>query len=179
MQKTKTRDLTWIALCAALMAVCAWISIPGPVPFTLQTFGVFAAVGMLGGRRGSMAVLVYILLGAVGAPVFAGFAGGPSVLLGATGGYILGFLGSALVMWAMERIPGPRRTMLLVRMLAGQLVCYAFGTVWFVIVWSRQNGPIGFAAALASCVIPFLVPDFIKILLALVISDRVSPALRR
>ena len=96
--RLRTRDMTYIALFAVLMIVCAWISIPiTTISFTLQTFAVFAALLTLGGRRGTYAVVVYLLLGAVGLPVFSGFRGGPAALLGATGGYILGFLASALV----------------------------------------------------------------------------------
>ena len=94
--KTKTYDLAYIAIFAVLIAICSWISIPMTVPFTLQTFGVFMAVGVLGGKRGSLAVLVYILLGAIGVPVFAGFSGGLGILLNNTGGYIIGFLFSFL-----------------------------------------------------------------------------------
>ena len=75
MQQNKTRDIVFIGIFAALIAICSWISIPTTVPFTLQTMGVFTAVGLLGGKRGSLAVLVYILLGLVGLPVFAGFSG--------------------------------------------------------------------------------------------------------
>ena len=106
--KTKTYDLAYIAIFAVLIAICSWISIPMTVPFTLQTFGVFMAVGVLGGKRGSLAVLVYILLGAIGVPVFAGFSGGLGILLNNTGGYIIGFLFSALVMWAMESLWGKK-----------------------------------------------------------------------
>ena len=88
--KMRTVDMAYIALFAVVMAVCAWISIPAAVPFTLQTFGVFLAVGLLGGKRGTLAVLIYLLLGAVGIPVFAGFNGGLGYMLGATGGYIVG-----------------------------------------------------------------------------------------
>ena len=127
-QRLRTRDLTAIAACAALMAVCAWIAIPTDPPFTLQTLAVFLAVGLLGGRRGTIAVGIYLLMGAVGLPVFAGFGGGLGILMGTTGGYIWGFLGSALVMWAMERILGTHLVILLLSMLLGLLVCYAFGT---------------------------------------------------
>ena len=70
--RSKTYDMVYIAVFAVLIAICSWISIPMTVPFTLQTFAVFLAVGVLGGKRGSLAVLIYILLGAVGIPVFAG-----------------------------------------------------------------------------------------------------------
>ena len=84
--KTKTYDLAYIAIFAVLIAICSWISIPATVPFTLQTFGVFIAAGVLGGKRGTLSVLVFILLGAVGIPVFANFSGGIGVLAGPTGG---------------------------------------------------------------------------------------------
>ena len=134
--RSKTYDLVYIAVFAVVMAVCSWISIPAQIPFTLQTFGVFMAVGVLGGKRGSLAVLVYILLGAIGVPVFAGFSGGLGILLNNTGGYIIGFLFSALVMWAMEKLPGKKAVMQIVSMIVGLIVCYAFGTAWFMIVYS-------------------------------------------
>ena len=171
-QRSKTYDIVYIAVFAVIMAICSWISIPAAVPFTLQTFGVFIAVGVLGGKRGSLSVLVFILLGAIGIPVFANFSGGIGVLAGPTGGYIIGFLFSALLMWAMEKLPGKKSVMQIVSMIAGLIVCYAFGTVWFVIVYGRMNGPIGFTAALASCVVPFIILDIIKIALAYVLSRK-------
>lgn len=102
------------------------------VPFTLQTFGIFLAVGVLGGKRGSLAVLVYLLLGAIGIPVFAGFTGGIGIILGNTGGYMVGFLFSALAMWAMESLLGKKRWVLAFSMLLGLLVCYVCGTTWFM-----------------------------------------------
>ena len=72
----RTVDIAYIGMFVAVIAICSWISIPATVPFTLQTFAVFMAVGLLGGKRGTIAVVTYVLLGAVGAPVFAGFAGG-------------------------------------------------------------------------------------------------------
>lgn len=102
----KTRDMALIAAFAAVITVCAWISVPAAVPFTLQTFAVFLAVGLLGGKRGTIAVAVYILLGAVGVPVFSGFNGGLGALLGITGGYILGFLAAAAVMWGLTSVLG-------------------------------------------------------------------------
>lgn len=173
-QRSKTYDIVYIAVFAVIMAICSWISIPAAVPFTLQTFGVFIAVGVLGGKRGSLSVLVFILLGAIGIPVFANFSGGIGVLAGPTGGYIIGFLFSALLMWAMEKLPGKKSVMQIVSMIVGLIVCYAFGTVWFVIVYGRMNGPIGFTAALVSCVVPFIIPDIIKIALAYVLSRKLK-----
>ena len=83
-------------------------SIPTTVPFTLQTCAVFLAVGVLGGKRGTLSILIYLLLGAIGVPVFAGFTGGIGIVLGTTGGYIIGFLFSGLIMWAMEQLLGKK-----------------------------------------------------------------------
>ena len=155
--RSKTYDIVYIAVFAVIMAICSWISIPAAVPFTLQTFGVFVAVGVLGGKRGTLSILVFILLGAIGVPVFAGFSGGIGVLAGTTGGYIIGFL---------EKLPGKKSVMQIVSMIVGLIVCYAFGTAWFMIVYSRANGAVGLATVLGWCVIPFIIPDIIKIVLA-------------
>lgn len=170
----KTYDLVYIALFAVLIAICAWISVPTTVPFTLQTFGIFLTVGLLGGKRGSMAVLVYILLGAAGIPVFSGFTGGIGRLLGNTGGYIVGFLASALVMWALEKVMGRKTWALAVQMVLGLIACYAIGTVWFMVVYSGTSGTVGLMTVLGWCVIPFIIPDLIKIALALVLTKRLS-----
>lgn len=164
--------MAYIAVFAVIMAICSWISIPAQVPFTLQTFAVFLAFGVLGGKRGTMAVLVYILLGAVGIPVFAGFTGGIGVLMGNTGGYILGFLGSALVMWALEKLPGKRSVIQIFSMIAGLLVCYTFGTLWFMTVYAGTTGKVGLVTVLGWCVIPFIIPDLIKIGLAYMLAGR-------
>ena len=151
-------------------SICAWISIPGQIPFTLQTMGVFLAVGLLGGKRGTVAVLVYILMGAVGLPVFSGFAGGLGKLLGMTGGYIVGFLVSALLMWAMEALFGSKKWVLPVSMVVGLIACYAFGTAWFMVVYTSSKGAITLGAVLGMCVIPYIIPDAVKIAVALLLT---------
>lgn len=176
--KFRTVDMAYIAMFAVMIAVCSWISIPATVPFTMQTFGVFLAVGVLGGKRGTLAVLVYLLLGVVGVPVFAGFSGGISCLLGTTGGYIVGFLFSALVMWLMERLLGKKPWVLALSMVLGLVVCYAFGTVWFMQVYAKTSGTIGAWTALGWCVFPYIIPDLIKIVLALTLSRRLAAAIK-
>lgn len=170
----RIRDITYMAIFVALMAVCSWLEIPSVVPFTMQTFAVFFAVEMLGGKRGSIAVLAYILLGAVGVPVFSGFSGGIGAVLGPTGGYIVGFLGSALTMWLLERVVKGAGWKAVIRMLAGLVVCYAVGTAWFMRVYAANNGPVTLATALSWCVIPFILPDCAKIALAALLSARLK-----
>lgn len=178
MNNNKLTQTVFMGLFAALIAVCSQIQIPGAVPFTLQTFAVFLAVGLLGGKRGTVSVLIYILLGAIGLPVFAGFKGGIGALLGTTGGYIIGFIFTALVMLAFEKISvkGKVKKMILlgISMVAGLIVCYAFGTAWFMTVYTNTKEPIGIATALSWCVIPFIIPDIIKIALALTLTSRLK-----
>lgn len=169
----KTYDMVYIGIFAVLIAVCSWISIPAAVPFTLQTFGVFMAVEVLGGKRGTMAVLVYILMGAVGIPVFAGFQGGIGVIFNTTGGYIVGFLCSALIVWAAESLFGKKPLVRLLSMAAGLIACYALGTIWFMVVYGRTTGAVGLMTVLGWCVIPFIIPDLVKIGLAYVISRKI------
>lgn len=167
-------DIAYIAMFTAVICVCGWISVPFAVPFTLQTLGVFLSVAVLGGKRGTAAVFCYLLLGAAGLPVFSGFRGGIGVILDATGGYIAGFLFSALIMWAAEVIFGKRTATLAVSMVIGLMACYAFGTAWFMAVYAATTGPMGLGAALITCVVPYIVPDALKIVIALLLGKRLA-----
>ncbi len=176
-QAFTVRDMAHIALFAALIAVCSWISIPATVPFTLQTFAVFCSLCLLGGKKGFFAVLVYILLGATGLPVFAGFRGGPGVLLGTTGGYILGFLLQALLYGIAEPLFGHKAVRQIGSLVAGLFLCYAFGTAWFILLYTRSSGPVALGTALGWCVFPFILPDLAKLALAVIVSRRILKAL--
>lgn len=173
-QKFSVKELCYIGLFAVVIMICSWISLNiGPVPFTLQTFGVFCTLGILGGKRGLFSVITYILLGAVGIPVFAGFSGGIGVLFGTTGGYIIGFIFSALVYWLITAKIKNNLLFRIIGMIAGLIVCYAFGTVWFIIFYTKGGEAIDLATALSWCVTPFIIPDCVKIALAVLISERV------
>ena len=172
MKRNKLYDTIYIGLCAALIAVCSQIQIPAAVPFTLQTFAIFLTCGLLGGKRGTVSVLIYILLGAVGLPVFAGFKGGIDALLGTTGGYIIGFIFTALIMWLFEKLPGKKWITLGISMVCGLIICYAFGTAWFIYVYTNTKEPVGILTALSWCVFPFIIPDMIKIALSLALTSR-------
>jgi len=172
--RLNTKDYAIMGLCTALMAICAWITIPAAVPFTMQTFAVFLTAGLLGGKRGTIVVLVYLLLGAVGLPVFSGFAGGLGYMMGVTGGYLVGFIFIGLIMWLFEKLWGFGRRTLIVSMTLGLIACYAFGTAWFIIVYTRNTGSIGVLSALSMCVFPYIIPDAVKIGLALLLTMRVK-----
>lgn len=175
----KTRQLAWTGIMAALIVLCAWLTIPTAVPFTMQTFAIFLAVGLLGGKLGSLAVGVYLLLGAVGLPVFSGFSGGLGAFAGVTGGYLIGFLLMALVMWLGERLFGMGDLVFVLSGIAGLAVCYLFGTVWFLVLYTSTTGPVSVWAVLGSCVFPFLIPDGVKLALAFLLRRRLRPILRR
>lgn len=155
------------SLFAALTAVCAWLSIPvPPLSFTLQTFAVLLTLGVLGGKWGSISILLYLLLGLVGLPVFSGFRGGAAAMLDATGGFLWGFFVAALVYWILEKVGK------LPAMMAFQLVCYGCGCWWF----SIYSGSIG--AAIMACVVPYLIPDAVKLWLAYSVSNRLRKHLQ-
>ncbi|MGN0160865.1 MAG: biotin transporter BioY [Lachnospiraceae bacterium] len=179
-KKLKTLDIAYIGMFVALMAICSWISIPTPwgISFTLQTFAVFAAIAVLGLGRGFLAVLVYIIIGAVGVPVFAGFSGGFGALMGTTGGYIIGFLASAVVTGLVLKFGGKKVYMMAIAMLLGLVVCYAFGTVWFMVVYARTNAAVGLMTALSWCVFPYVIWDVLKIALAILLEKRVGRFIR-
>lgn len=172
--KLKIHDLVYIALFTSLIVVCSWITVPFAIPFTLQTFAIFTTIALLGGKRGTISVLCYILLGLCGLPVFSKFNSGASALFGATGGYIMGFVLLALVMWGCERLLGKKVAVLLASMFLGLIVCYLFGSVWYMFVYMHSTGAAGFIAAIIQCVLPFIVPDAIKIFLALLVKKRLG-----
>ncbi len=175
--KSKTYDIAYIGMFTVLIAICSWISIPVEIPFTLQTFAVFLAVAVLGGRRGTLSVVVYVLLGAIGVPVFAGFTGGLGIIMNNTGGYIIGFIFAALAMWLVERLFGRKLWVQAVSMALGLIICYAFGTIWFMLVYMRNTGAVGLVTVLGWCVFPFIIPDIVKIALALVLSNTLKKPL--
>ena len=111
--------------------------------------------GLLGGKWGTVSILLYLLLGAAGLPVFSGFRGGFGQILGITGGFLWGFLASGLVYWALARFGRAPA------MVAGLLACYGCGCLWF---YFYSGGGFGFI--LLRCVVPYLIPDLLKLWLA-------------
>ncbi len=171
---TRIRNLCFAALFAALIAVCTWITVPGAVPFTMQTFAIMAAVGLLGTRRAFLSTLLYLALGCVGLPVFSGFRGGIGVLAGPTGGYLVGFLFSALVAGLLIDRFGDGVLSLFLSMCAGVAVCYLFGTAWFYILTLSGGGNTAILVILSKCVFPFIPFDLAKIALAVFLTRRLK-----
>ena len=174
--RVQVYPLAMTAVMAAVMAVVAPFSVAiGPIPLSFCTLVVYLSAYLLGWKRATLATLVYILLGAVGMPVFSGFSAGVGVLAGPTGGYLVGYLPLAMLSGlAVARFPR-RRGLQLAGMLLATAVLYALGTAWYCV----QSG-VAVAPALAACVIPFLPGDLIKMLAVLsvgpVLRDRLSRA---
>lgn len=175
-KKSVILDMVYVAVFTAIIAVLAQISIPLGVivPFTLQTLGVFLASAMLGWKRGTLSVILYVLLGVIGLPVFAGFSGGVSALFGPTGGYIIGFIFTALAVGFMTDKLGRKLWVLAVSMVVGLLLCYIFGTAWFIILYNIQGKAMDLITALGYCVFPFLIADGLKIIVAAVLVNRLD-----
>lgn len=171
---SKILSIVYVGVSAALIAICSWISIPLTVPITLQTMGVCLISGLMGLKRGTLATVIYILLGAIGVPVFSGFTGGISIILGSTGGYIIGFIFTALIVgFVSDKFKG-KFVPLVISMIVGILVCYAFGTVWFAVVYANSGESATIGTILGWCVIPFLIPDAVKIAIACVLTNRLK-----
>ena len=170
----KTKFLSYCAIFAALTAVLSQISLPiGPVPINLALMSPVIAALLFGIQVGVTSQAVYVLLGAVGLPVFSGFRGGLSALAGPTGGYIIGYILCALLAGAIIKYSKEKSVpMLVLAAVAGTLICYLFGTIWFV-----YQQKTTFAAALSLCVFPFLPGDAVKIVLDTLIVRKISKTL--
>ena len=166
---------------AAVICVTAPLSLTvGVVPVTLATFAVMLSGALLGGRYGSLSVLIYLLLGAVGLPVCAGWTPALPRLMGPTGGYLIGYIplaficGAVYSAWGRGRGGALRYISLAGGMIMGTAVLYAFGTAWFCVIDS-----VGAAQALTVCVVPFLPGDAIKIAAVTLIVPQLEKAVDR
>lgn len=177
-RRSRTRELVSAALVAAMMAATSWIQIKfGPVPFTLQTVFVVLAALLLAPEWAAASMGVYLVLGAVGLPIFAGGVGGFAAFTLPTGGFLVAFpvaagLG-ALAYRSARRIPGTRGEVVatIAAVLVVEAVIYAIGVPWLIVTTGM---PVG--AALGVALVPFLVPDAIKAAAAVVIATAVRRA---
>lgn len=171
-------EMTKVALMSGVLCVLAPLMIPvpgSPVPLSMATFGVYLAGAILGAKQGAGCILIYLLLGMVGLPVFSGFSGGVGVLLGPTGGYITGYLPCALV---VGKLTAHRLSKVWngLAMAVGTVICYFFGTVWFLII---MDGTYSFKQVMLICVVPYLIFDSFKILVAALLAAPIRKVLRR
>ena len=169
MSKSKAYPIVLVGVFVAIISICAWISIPMvPIPITLQTLGIFITASILGAKLGTVSIIIYILLGAVGLPVFSNFTGGFGILLSPTGGFIIGFIFTALTVGIITSFKNSILTNTLA-MLLGLLLCYTFGTVWYCIYAN-----VDFITAVLICVVPFLIGDAVKIATASILVTKLK-----
>lgn len=181
-----TFDIVLCAMIAAIMFIGAAISLPiGPVPFTLQTFVLFTMLIAFGGRRTSIGVTVYLLLGLIGIPVFAGFTGGFDRFVGATGGFLIGFLVASIAFGIITFLTGWMKNRFKkfaynyiyygIIILICDIIMYAFGIIWFVNIYVAPEGATALGNAFKFCVIPFIIPDLIKMIFAIGVGTTLNP----
>ncbi|HJC43606.1 MAG TPA: biotin transporter BioY [Candidatus Mediterraneibacter gallistercoris] len=175
-QTGKTKNMAVIGLMTAVICIIAPFSIPipvSPVPISLTNFIIFMAVYILGMKSASICVILYLLLGAAGLPVFSSFSGGLAKLAGPTGGYLAGFILLAFIHgFFLEHFPGKKYTAIL-GMILGMAVCYTFGTAW--LAWQTSQS---FTTALTIGVLPYLPGDAVKIIIAAITGPKLRTAAR-
>ncbi|MBQ8689925.1 MAG: biotin transporter BioY [Clostridia bacterium] len=175
MRKSFIYDVTLIALFAAFISICSFITIPVfTVPITLQSFAIMSALLILGGVRGTVAVALYIAIGAVGLPVFSGFTGGIGRLFDATGGFIIGFLAASLVYLLITSLFSDAGAVAVIATVVAQLTVYLCGWLWFSAVYSDG----AYTASLLTVVLPFVLPDAVKLVLAHLVAAKIKKYLK-
>lgn len=176
-QKIRTKQMVLIALMTAVTCVLGPLSIPlpfSPVPISLTNFAIFLAIFVLGMKSGTISFIIYLLLGAIGVPVFSSFRGGLQVLAGPTGGYLIGFIFLALIMgFALDHFDR-KLVPTIIGMIIGMAVCYAFGTVWLAKLLS-----LSFKEGLMMGVIPYLAGDAAKIFIAAIVGPKLYGATQK
>lgn len=178
--KFSVKNLCIAAVLTALCCVLSPMSVQiGPVPISLGTFCIFLTAAILPWKLSVVSIIVYILIGAVGLPVFSGFKGGIQVLAGPTGGYLVAYPFMALIISLTVRSFVKKGTVfhiasMIVSMSLAMAVCYLLGTAWFVI-----SAGSTISAALSACVIPFIWADLLKIAAATLLGFSVTKALNK
>lgn len=171
----KIRTMVFTALFAAVICVVSPFVIPiGPIPLSLATFAIYIAASSLNWKAGTVAVVLYLLIGLVGLPVFSGFTGGVQKLVGPTGGFLIGYIPCALIIGLIIDRFERKIWLYPVSMVLGTAVLYACGTIWFMVSLKYT-----LAAALMACVVPFLIGDAAKIILASVIAPILRNVLKK
>lgn len=175
-----TRNITFVALFTAFLCVLAPLSIPiQPVPITLATLAVYVIGALLDYKRAPICVFLYIVIGALGLPVFSNYTGGIAKLLSPTGGFIIGYLFGVLVQSLLTTLKKDKFYIYPIAMVVSTIVIYAFGVAWFILVYLQKGETKSLSAVLAACVTPFLLGDALKIVVASLASFKLRKPLER
>ena len=168
----KLRDSILIAFFSIIILICSRIAIPWVIPFTLQSFGIFLTFSILGGKKGLISLFLYFIMGIIGIPISASGVVGPALFFTPTFGYLIGWLLCGIIFWISETKMGNSNRTRLIFLSIGTIICYAAGTIWFMLIYSYKNTPIGIWSALCYCVFPFIIFDTIKLILSNTIANK-------
>jgi len=175
----KAKDIAYISICTALIAVCAWISINIPaMPFTLQVLGVAFAAYFLGIKKCSFAVGAYLLIGAVGVPVFNGFTAGFGSIIGPTGGFLIGFIPMAIIMALFSYIGKDKLVFQVIGAVVGHVTLYIIGNIWLTVLTMGENSFFDRLWAVIVMMLPYYAIDIIKIVAALFLARFLKKVLK-
>lgn len=177
-KRSNSYDMTEIAMFVVILILCSWISIPTVIPFTLQTFAIFLAICILGGKKTTIIVFVYLLMGCIGIPVFSGFCGGIGCLVGNTGGFLIGFLFSTVAIWGIERLTEIRPWIQWLQMITCICICYLFGVLWYLHIIQIRLSLQAIIPIVSVYVVPYIIPDIVKMCVAYIVSKRLKKVIR-
>lgn len=163
-----TKDIILVAISASFITICSWIAIPFTISFTLQTMAITLILSLIGAKKGTLAIVLYLFLGAIGIPVFSGFKGGLMALAGPTGGYLVGFLLWGALLILLEKI-SDKLVITIICHFFGLILCYTLGTIWFSVIMKTS-----IITSLSICVAPFVIFDIIKIILGVAIASKLK-----
>ena len=164
----QTKVIIEISLSASIITICSWIAIPTIISFTLQTLAIALILSFLGAKKGTLSILLYLLLGLIGIPVFTGFKGGIRAIIGPTGGYLIGFLLWGALMIFLEKI-STKIIIIIINHFLGLILCYILGTIWFSVIMKAS-----ILYSITICVAPFVIFDLIKITFGVLIADKIK-----
>lgn len=173
-RKNGIQSMIFISLFATLMCIGAWIHFPSPIPATMQTFIVFCALSLIKSKNTFIMLCIYISLGALGLPVFSGFTGGIGALTGPTAGFIWGFLLGVPVFYVFEKFFSGKKVAIIIGYILYILIHYIPGALWYCYFTIGEISLSGIISSSAVTVVPFVVPDAIKLFLALLLSERIN-----
>ncbi len=173
----KTKFVVYSALSTCFIVVCSLIAIPAVVPITLQTFAIFLIALTFNLKVSLISLSAYLILGIIGLPVFSNFSAGFQAIVGPTGGYLLGFYLLVFSVALFKKIISKKYVNGLIGGLFGLVLLYLFGTAWYLLIYLRSS-LASFLSALYVCVLPFIVGDILKLLLAVAICERLKKIIK-
>ena len=168
----QTKAIIEISLGASIITICSWIAIPMTISFTLQTLAITLILSLLEAKKGVLSIVLYLFLGTIGIPVFSGFRGGFSALIGPTGGYLVGFILWGLLLIILEKTSN-KILFQIINHFLGLILCYTLGTIWFSMIMKMD-----ILTSLSICVAPFVIFDILKIAIGVLVANKIKTIIK-